>query len=153
MGGDNFNKSSDDRNSGQEDSLLGIRTTIGQRLDLHLDTLESAVKNLTESMEIMEKIIQALDAGEQSLSIPFPKGLALEGKLIGKYNWSHVADRLVELISSEGVRVKYTKRYTGGCCDGSHKDMFQPFCIYCKKRWVANSGPINLSHLVLQDIR
>ena len=153
MGGDNFNKSSNDKNSGQEDSLLGIRTAISQRLDLHLDTLESEVKKLSEKMKVMEKIIQALDDGEQSLSIPFPVGLAPDDKVIGKYNWSHVADRLVALISSEGVRVKYTTELTrGGCCNSPYQSQVTVFCVYCNSKCRHPSLP-TLSLLVLQDIK
>ena len=112
MGGDDFYKSSNDKNSGQEDSLLGIRTAISQRLDLHLDTLESEVKKLSEKMKVMEKIIQALDDGNQSVNIPFPESLSPDDKVIGEYNWSHVADRLVALISSEGVNARYTTKVT-----------------------------------------
>lgn len=159
MGGDNFNKSSDDKNSGQEYSLLGIRAAISQRLDHHQDTLESVVKNLTESMKVMEKIIQSLDAGEQSLNIPFPKGLAPDRKVIGKYNWSHVADRLVALILSEGIRAKYTTSKAGGCCASPALHIEEPMkkmlsrCKNCEKKFQPGSGPHNLSLLVLWDIK
>ena len=86
MGGDNFDKSGDDENIIQEDSLLGIRKAMNQRLDFHLETFDSEVKKLSERMGVVKKIIQTLDDGNQSISIPFPDGLEPDSKVIGEYN-------------------------------------------------------------------
>ena len=159
MGGDDFNKSSNDQKTIREDSFLGIRDTISQRLDFHLFLLEDQVKQLSEKMGIMEKIIKALDDGNQSVNIPFPENLAPDAKVIGEYNWSHVADRLVALIRSEGVSARYTTKKTqGGCCDSP-----QPSSS-CRPTNCSNCRPVDhsksyrphflptLSLLVLQNI-
>ena len=159
MGGDDFNKSSNDQKTIREDSFLGIRDTISQRLDFHLSLLEDQVKQLSEKMGIMEKIIKALDDGNQSVNIPFPESLCPDDKVIGEYNWSHVADRLVAIICSEGVSARYTTKKTqGGCCDSP-----QPSSS-CRPTNCSNCRPVDhsksyrphflptLSLLVLQNI-
>lgn len=160
MGGNDFNKSSNDKNTIREDSFLGIRKTISQRLEFHLDLLESEVKKLSEKMGIMEKIIQALDDGNQSVNIPFPESLSPDDKVIGEYNWSHVADRLVALICSEGVSARYTTKKTqGGCCDSPQPSSSRrpTNCSNCcplthhSKSYRPHSLP-TLSLLVLQNI-
>jgi hypothetical protein len=57
MGGDDFSKAGDALATVNDDTFLGIRKAIKQRLAFHQETLDSEVKKLSKSMQIMEKII------------------------------------------------------------------------------------------------
>ena len=103
-----FDKSDWDKTVVPESSGLGIRSTINRTLNSHEDTLHSEAMKLFESMNVMEVIIRSLNLGKTSVSIKFPPNLICKSRIIGKYNWSDVANKLVELIESEGINASYT---------------------------------------------
>ena len=103
-----FDKSDWDKTVVPESSGLGIRSTINRTLNSHEDTLHSEAMKLFESMNVMEVIIRSLNLGKTSVSIQFPPNLICDSRIIGKYNWSDVANKLVELIESEGINASYT---------------------------------------------
>ena len=105
-----FDKSDWDKTVVPESSGLGIRSTINRTLNSHEDTLHSEAKKLFESMNVMEEIIEALNLGKTSVNIKFPPDLICDRRIVGKYNWSDVANKLVELIELEGISASYTKR-------------------------------------------
>ena len=106
-----FDKSDWDKTVVPESSGLGIRSTINRTLNSHEDTLHSEAKKLFESMNVMEEIIEALNLGATSVNISFPANLICESRVIGKYKWSDVAEKLVDLIQSEGIRASvYNKK-------------------------------------------
>ena len=153
MGRDDFDKFSNEQNTIRRGSFLGIRETISKRLDFE-------VNKLSEKMGIMEKIIQALDDGNQSLNIPFPSNLVPTAKVNGEYNWSHVADRLVASLRSEGFSARYTTEMTqGGCSHSPILDYARRGCITCRHSapyvtWVTYKEHYvpTLSLLVLENI-
>ena len=65
------------------------------------------VKNLSESMQITERIIEAVDNGKTHINISFPKNMAISDKIIGTYSYSDVADRLTKLLRLEGLKVSW----------------------------------------------
>ena len=105
-----FDKSDWDKTVVPESSGLGIRSTINRTLNSHEDTLHSEARKLFESMNVMKEIIEALNNGDTKLLIWFPPNLICERRIIGKYNWSDVANKLVELIELEGISASYTNR-------------------------------------------
>ena len=105
-----FDKSDGDKIVVPESSRLGIRSTINRTLNSHEDTLHSEAKKLFETMNVMERIIQALNNGQTSVNISFPTLLRRDGRIIGNYTWSDVANKLVEMIESEGINAKWTER-------------------------------------------
>ena len=107
MGGDDFNKAGDAPATVNDETFFGIRKAIKQRLAFHQETLESEVKKLSKSMQITEKIIQALDAGSPSLSIRFPGNLDVDVIVIGKISWRDVADQLIKLLKIEGLGARF----------------------------------------------
>lgn len=104
-----FDKSDWDKTVVPESSGLGIRSTINRTLNSHEDTLHSEAKKLFEEMDVMTNIIQALNDGDTSVSIAFPPNLICTRRIIGKYTWSDVANKLVELIELEGISASYTR--------------------------------------------
>jgi hypothetical protein len=107
MGGDDFSKAGDALATVNDDTFLGIRKAIKQRLAFHQETLDSEVKKLSKSMQIMEKIIEALDAGSSSLSIRFPVSLDVNVIVIGKISWRDVAKQLIKLLLKEGLGARF----------------------------------------------
>jgi hypothetical protein len=107
MGGDDFSKAGDALATVNDDTFLGIRKAIKQRLAFHQETLDSEVKKLSKSMQIMEKIIEALDAGSSSLSIRFPVSLDVNVIVIGKISWRDVAEQLIKLLLKEGLGARF----------------------------------------------
>lgn len=107
MGGDDFSKAGDALATVNDDTFLGIRKAIKQRLAFHQETLDSEVKKLSKSMQIMEKIIEALDAGSSSLSIHFPVSLDVNVIVIGKISWRDVAEQLIKLLLKEGLGARF----------------------------------------------
>jgi hypothetical protein len=148
-----FDKSDGGKTVVPESSRLGIRSTINRTLDSHEDTLHSEARKLFESMNVTEKIIQALDNGQTSVNIPFPAKLVPENRFIGKYRWSDVANILVELIKSEGVPAHYTTKETlGGCCKYPLNLNRNQICNYCQKNYKKHNTK-TLSLLVLQGLK
>ena len=107
MGGDDFNKDNNAPATVNDDTFLGIRKAINQRLDVHQETLDAMVKDLSESMQITERIIEAVDNGKTHINISFPKHMAISRKIIGTYSYGDVADRLTKLLRLEGLKVSW----------------------------------------------
>ena len=148
-----FDKSEWDKTVVLKSSGLGIRSTINRTLNSHEDTLHSEAKKLFEEMDVMTKIIQALNNGQTSVNISFPAKLVPENRFIGKYRWSDVADRLVELIKSEGVLAKYTTKLSlGGCCENPLRNHANGACYNCPNLHKKNNTK-TLSLLVLQGLK
>lgn len=149
-----FDKSDWDKTIVPKSSGLGIRSTINQTLNSHEDTLHSEAKKLFESMDVMEQIVEALNLGASSVNISFPANLVPESRVIGKYNWSDVAEKLVELIQSEGVRARYTTKLTlGGCCEDPKPHYRNRLrCINCMNLYKKHNTKA-LSLLILQELK
>lgn len=148
-----FDKSDWDKTVVPESSGLGIRSTINRTLNSHEDTLHSKAKKLFETMNVMERIIQALNNGQTSVNISFPPRLVPKNRFIGKYRWSDVADKLVELIKSEGVHASYTTKLNlGGCCETPSPSNHHVLCNSCSAQFKKHNTK-TLSLLVLQGLK
>ena len=114
MAGDDFQKG-----ESAKTSSLGLRDAISKTRQNHKKAAEKKAVELFKQMDVINKVINALDKGKTVATIDFPAAIRRKGtdsQFLGEVLWSDVIQSLCALLKDEVKTLNINEINIGGCC-------------------------------------
>lgn len=123
---------------GPKRSVLGLRDAISKSRQKHKNAAEKKAVELYKEMNVMNKVIDAIDKGKTVANIDFPAAIRkkrTDSQFSGEVLWSNVIQSLCALLKDEVNTVRIGKNSIGGCCKYASRDSYDGLCRSCGKRY------------------
>ena len=122
----------------QKKSVLGLRDAISKTRQNHKKAAEKKAVELYKEMNVINKVIDAIDKGKTVANIDFPAAIRkkrTDSQFSGEVLWSNVIQSLCALLKDEVNTVIIHTNSIGGCCKYPSSSHATGSCRECGKRY------------------
>ncbi|MDC3282266.1 hypothetical protein OAV46_04460 [Euryarchaeota archaeon] len=129
----------------QKKSVLGLRDAISKTRQNHKKAAEKKAVELFKQMDVINKVIKALDQGKTVATIDFPAAIRRKGtdsQFLGEVLWSDVIQSLCALLKDEVKTLNINEINIGGCCKRPRRSKVQGHkkCTTCRERYIEHKA-------------